>query len=226
MATTLTAKGKRLRELEAIILANLEEFVRTGQALKEIRDEKLYRESGHRNFVTYCAKRWGWGKDSPKGFSQRGYDYISASERRLLFSRDSRENGMCAVWTMEGMKYLAHLNAEDDDDVELIREIGLAVEAQTAPGKEIPGSLVRKVVAKIAPRSQPKKKKKNKPEQTLGEWIGHRADEILNLCTTLEGVPDDILDWEEHLTKRNTKELVDAIKELDEVIKKIWERLP
>lgn len=49
----------RLAECEGIIERGLSTFVEVGNALLEIRDSRLYRES-HATFEEYCKGRWGW----------------------------------------------------------------------------------------------------------------------------------------------------------------------
>lgn len=56
---TLTAsETKRLSSLEVSITRHLESFVHVGRALREIRDERLYREK-FANFEDYLHDRWG-----------------------------------------------------------------------------------------------------------------------------------------------------------------------
>jgi phage N-6-adenine-methyltransferase len=47
----------RLAECEAVIERGLATFVEVGNALLEIRDDRLYRET-HRTFEDYCRERW------------------------------------------------------------------------------------------------------------------------------------------------------------------------
>lgn len=51
------AESTRLAELEAVVERGLNTFVEVGQALLEIRDSRLYRES-HLSFEEYCRDRW------------------------------------------------------------------------------------------------------------------------------------------------------------------------
>jgi hypothetical protein len=51
----------RLVELESVIGRGLKSFVEVGLALKEIRDNRLYREQ-HANFEDYCQRRWGMSR--------------------------------------------------------------------------------------------------------------------------------------------------------------------
>ena len=62
----------RLQELEAIVAQGLQTFYEVGQALIEIRDRKLYRET-HKTFEAYCKEKWSLTRP-------RAYQFISASE--------------------------------------------------------------------------------------------------------------------------------------------------
>ena len=66
--------NERLAELEQIIEGSLCKYVEVGKALKEIRDSRLYRIQGFKNFEDYCEARWGWES------RQTGYNYIAAAQ--------------------------------------------------------------------------------------------------------------------------------------------------
>jgi hypothetical protein len=51
-------EARTLEELETIVSRS---FIDAGNALREIRDRRLYR--GHATFEEYCQKRWGWNRD-------------------------------------------------------------------------------------------------------------------------------------------------------------------
>lgn len=51
----------RLAALEATIERGRTTFVEVGNAIREIRDARLYRES-YATFEDYCRERWGWSK--------------------------------------------------------------------------------------------------------------------------------------------------------------------
>ena len=55
-------EGDRLRELEGMIHTGLKTFVEVGNALREIRDSRLYKGQGYPNFEEYCRERWGWSR--------------------------------------------------------------------------------------------------------------------------------------------------------------------
>ncbi len=54
-------KRDRLGELEGVIERGLTTFVEVGNAIREIRDSRLYKES-HDTFEKYCRERWGWSR--------------------------------------------------------------------------------------------------------------------------------------------------------------------
>jgi hypothetical protein len=57
VAELATTEVARLTELEHVIERGLETFIEVGQALMEIRERKLYRET-HRTFEEYVKARW------------------------------------------------------------------------------------------------------------------------------------------------------------------------
>lgn len=57
----LAQEATRLQELETTISHGLQTFVEVGNAIREIRDSRLYREQ-YATFEEYCRARWGWSK--------------------------------------------------------------------------------------------------------------------------------------------------------------------
>lgn len=55
-------EATRLAELEATIDAGMQTFVHVGDALLEIRDSRLYRQT-HSTFERYCRERWQMGRN-------------------------------------------------------------------------------------------------------------------------------------------------------------------
>jgi hypothetical protein len=64
-------KRDRLGDLEEVIERGLTTFVEVGNAIREIRDSKLYKEA-HDTFEAYCLERWGWSR-------AKGYQMIEAA---------------------------------------------------------------------------------------------------------------------------------------------------
>lgn len=73
---------RRLDELEAVIERGLTTFVDVGEALTEIRDSRLYRET-YTTWEAYCQGRWGWS-------ASRGHDLIRAAAIVALVSGDTK----------------------------------------------------------------------------------------------------------------------------------------
>lgn len=75
MSKELTvAEQSRLKSLEAKVDAGITSSLSAGDALRQIRDEKLYRQD-YRSFDDYLQERWGCGK-------RYAYRIISAFEVR------------------------------------------------------------------------------------------------------------------------------------------------
>src|SRR6516165_4180442 len=55
---TTSGTAQRLAQLEAIIETGMQTFIQVGNALLEIRNQRLYREQGFSRFEDYCRKRW------------------------------------------------------------------------------------------------------------------------------------------------------------------------
>ena len=53
---------ERLAKLETLIARNQESFYKIGKALKEIRDNRLYKQALFESFETYTRERWDMGK--------------------------------------------------------------------------------------------------------------------------------------------------------------------
>lgn len=72
-STALTARETRtLQRCEQTISKGLATFRDVGQALLEIRDSRLYRDS-HATFEAYCSERWEFSR-------QRAYQLIGAAQ--------------------------------------------------------------------------------------------------------------------------------------------------
>lgn len=79
MKSQLTkTETKTLAAAETILRRHLESFFLVGEALAEIRDERLYRAT-HETFEGYCADRWDFSR-------QRAYQLISAAETATAVS--------------------------------------------------------------------------------------------------------------------------------------------
>lgn len=113
-----------LQQLEGVIERGLATFVEVGQALLEIREHRLYRET-HDSFEAYCRERWGWSR-------QRAHQMIEASavstmvDTASLNERQARE--------------LARLK----DEPEAVREVWS--EVTEAKGDKVTAADIREAV--------------------------------------------------------------------------------
>ena len=73
-ATTLQLLERQIEEGEAA-------FVRMGQALRRIRDEKLYDQP---SFKAYCEERWKWGREHAYFLMQAAQNYAIVAESKTV----------------------------------------------------------------------------------------------------------------------------------------------
>lgn len=66
------AESRHLKAMEARIERGLHTFKVVGEALMDIRDNRLYRQT-HATFEAYCRERWDMGRE-------RAYQFIGAAE--------------------------------------------------------------------------------------------------------------------------------------------------
>ena len=145
-----TDYATRLAELEQIVEEGLETFVAVGEALREIRDSRLYREQ-HKTFEAYCRERWGWDR-------RNANRYVEAAEiARRLGSIDPNSCDLAlGVANVGQARAIAPLYSEDEAKAaELMRElhsehgenltaakisqaVSLELQAQSAAGDENP----------------------------------------------------------------------------------------
>lgn len=77
------AERNRFKECERVIEIGLHAFVEVGNALLEIRQEKLYR-SDYQTFESYCRERWQLKR-------QRAYELMEAAEIVVSLSQSLRD---------------------------------------------------------------------------------------------------------------------------------------
>ncbi len=112
-------QGSELVAVEVACLTNLEEvierglhtFVEVGEALREIRDRRLYRQT-HSTFKAYCDERWGFS-------DSRGRQLIAAAKTVT----DVTVAGLPAPRTEGEARRLSHAlrRADDLDQHHLVR---------------------------------------------------------------------------------------------------------
>lgn len=73
---------RRLTELEGVIERGRQTFVEVGEALAEIRDQRLYRDT-HGTFEDYCRERWSMDRVN-------AHRHIEAAQVVGMLSTDNR----------------------------------------------------------------------------------------------------------------------------------------
>lgn len=134
----------RLEQLEAVIERGLATFVEVGEALLEIRDSRLYRET-HATFDAYCQQRWGIHRS-------RGYQLMEAAKVvRLLSSADAGMSTAVDIPSETVVRPLVALMHKDPEAVPLV----MSVAQDAAEGGAVTDRHVRAAVQEYMQEEQP-----------------------------------------------------------------------
>ena len=129
---------KRLRECERRIKRHEETFVDAAVALKEVRDARLYRSIGYRDFNTYCSTEWGWSLRWAKVL-------LAAAEIRLALPDDCVPDGGWKASTLRPLISLRKLKS-----IAAIRAAAeAAIEESRQTQSKLSGEIVSRHVAGI-----------------------------------------------------------------------------
>jgi hypothetical protein len=171
----------RLAQLEGVVERGLATFVEVGEALLEIRESRLYRES-HATFEDYCRARWGFSR-------QWAHELIQASSVSSMLD--------VAPTSVRQAAELSPLR----DEPEQMREAWQT--AQTAGNGKPTATIVRQAVADVVQRNETARRQfldspapppTERPTYADGDWqalIG-AAHRLLREIPSL-GTPDDVV---------------------------------
>lgn len=202
---TLSEKLQRLRTLENSIRSNFEKFVETGVALKEIRDDELYRGDGFATWDAYLKQRVG----EEFGIERRqAYNLINAAiirpklpEPKLVHKSAHDEK---PVWKPSVVQEFARLAPEDTTkpghprDLASLRKSHVqqvakaAIEIAKERGKALTAEIVREAVD--ANLGIAKKKRAPKPEPAgidLPDYLRQKIGQLNGIIENLATVPGD-----------------------------------
>ncbi len=203
----LTAsQKKRLYELECVLSEHMEEFVRVGLALREIRDDKLYKAEFD-TFEAYCKGRWEIGDR----YARR---LIDAAELRMKLPQKVGPGG--PVWTEKSVRELTRLPTS-------IKAVVMAKHFvdTLGDGGKIAASAIRKLVNQelgVVPQKKSRDEAKIKLLDYLVRWKGR----LEAFAEHLEALPQDamqIIREEDPYVMKNIAELGMRIaKRLDSVV--------
>lgn len=115
---------ERLHELEAVVERGVRTFIEVGEALREIRDGRLYRET-HGTFEVYCRERWGFARST-------AYQYLDAADVVSAIA----DTGLPAPENEGQARELAPLRDEPENMAEAWREANSDGEPTAAKVRE------------------------------------------------------------------------------------------
>ncbi len=138
-------KLQQLQEHEAIISKAQSGFLESGKALKAIRDQKLFKASGHENFEAYCLKKWGYSQN----YSNR---LIAAYNCYEVLKKELAASGR--ILPSNEYQYRALAGLKESQWVKAWKQV-----LADAAGEPVVGEMVEKVVNKL--KGTPPKKGKH-----------------------------------------------------------------
>jgi len=206
------SRKQRLRACESVLLEHMEEFVRVGMALKEIRDDRLYEVDGHASFKAYLKSA-----GNRFGIKQaHAYRLMEAAELRMklpvLQTGESR-------WTEGSVRELKRLGSPN-----LAKSVaGTIVKEAEKDGKKLTSGLVRKHVdQRLGVSRKPKPAKLPEFSDIIFRWVGR----LSGLADLLDSVPQKGLNYFAKNEPEMTKDLVDAIERVQKSLERVWATLP
>lgn len=136
----------RLAECEKVIERGLNTFVEVGNAIREIRDERLYRES-FATFEEYCQTKWGWSR-------VHAHRHIEAANTAELLPIGNRPANEAQA------RELAPLAKEDPDRA---REVfTLALQDAAERGVKLTAQDVKQAVSAVVKRKEKDERQKER----------------------------------------------------------------
>ena len=129
---------RRLAELEDVVARGLETFIAVGDALREIRDRRLYRLT-HPTFEKYCRDRWGMDR-------RHANRHIEAADVAGVLGsvdpiRDPDGEGLGGPRNVAQAREIASLVREDEREaIEVWREL------KSEHGERLTATMIRRLV--------------------------------------------------------------------------------
>lgn len=163
-----TWEGGRLTYLEGVIEAGLQTFYDVGEALMEIRDGRLYRQT-HRSFEAYTKERWGMGKS-------RAHQLMEAARTVAAISGPVEEGDPSTIVEVLPTNE-AQVRALSGLDDQAKREVWAEAVA-TAPAGKVTGRHVAETARRTRGDtvSEVTQRWQDANSWTLNELVGHVQD--------------------------------------------------
>ena len=215
--TELTQSRKqRLRACETILADHMEEFVKVGMALREIRDERLYKEDGFETFEAYCKKKWELSK-------RYAYRIMEAAEIRLKLP--SPQGGPVGhsdgpQWTERSVRELGRLGTTTKAKAVAER----VLKAVEKDGGKLTSTIVRKHVDEEMgiKRGKPKPQPVPSFSQVVYGWAG----KLNGIADVIDAVPKDALRLFGKDEPKLANDLASAIERVKKSLARVWDALP
>ena len=204
-----------LAECEETIARGVRGYVEAGEALRTIRDARLYRET-HGTFEDYCRERWGWTRD-------RAYQLIGGAEA----SRQLSALGSPTPANEAQARELVGLSAEDAAHImRTAAETGQTITAriiretriQITQPKETPKEATMTAASRLA-IPQPPKHGGNRPKHN--QVIGNVIVSAQGLCI----VADEIKTLDGSINSEEAASYADDLSRIIRSLKRIQQLL-
>ena len=208
MQVVAKSRKQRLRACENVLAEHMEEFVRVGLALKEIRDDHLYKEGGFDHFKDYCRKKWEIGTNYANKI-------ISSADLRIKISGTGRTHS----WTEWSVRELKRLKSPTKAKAVAER----AVKEAAKQNVELTSTFVRKHVDKeLGVDRKPKPRPAPKFDESVLKWTG----QLNGIADLLNSVSDEDIQYFGKTKPMRAKELDSAIERVEKSLERIWATLP
>ena len=209
-------RKQRWVECHKVLAEHMEEFVRVGLALREIRDDQLYKEGGYDTFEKCVKEEWDIGKSYAT-------QLIGSATLRLHLPTPKKvtsSNQVQAEWNASSVRELKRLESTSKAN-HVARVVLKAVDNGDA---KLTARTIRKHVdAELGiDRKNPKPKPKPKLEAVILRW----TDEIDTMASQIQSVPADALKLYGRNNPAAAKKLAAAIERLEKSLTRVWESLP
>jgi hypothetical protein len=194
----------RLVECERVISKGLGTFLEVGQALAEIYDNRLYRET-HKGFKRYCKDVWGLGKTTAEQ-KINSYKVVRLLEEKMpaIAGTFSNEFQLRPITRLKG------------DDDRLKAGSILQEKFNQTPGIKLTGAMVNKAVKEVKGETQKRKIKETQRELEATELVSKlfktQWQVMMNIITEEQDAgwqasnKKEVVKWLEKLIKTLLKE--------------------
>jgi hypothetical protein len=216
------SRKQRLRACERVLLEHMEEFVKVGLALKEIRDDRLYEADGHKTFDAYLKSR-----GNEFGIQKRyANDLIGSAELRTklpaVVGATGAHHDEGAGWTERSVRELKRLpttGRAKSVATQVIKEV-------ERNGAKLTSTVVRKFVDRALGIVRTKSKPRPAVAPTFQDIIDKYIDRLKDMADILGKLTAEECELFAQEEPRRTKEFVRQIERVKNSLERIWAAIP